>query len=246
MPLERGANAAALLRRELVVQQVVGPADRVQQVPGGEVHVGLAVGVAPRLVVDRGERPLLRGREQVRLPLDRPREAHVGERVGHVVLRATLLRARRRRRVARERRQRGQHLLPVLAVRRAGALAQLRRARPRSRTPAGARRRAPASAGPAAPAARRRRESASAGAAVGLQRPRASGARAGRGPEVHGDDELIMISFPWERIRRRPAPVRSGPRATTARRRARAGRGSRPPRIPACSRAGRRRGPCSS
>ena len=70
MTLERRADARALGRGEVVVQQVVGPADRVQQVAGGEIGVRLVVGVAPRLVVDRRQRPRLRRREILGLALD--------------------------------------------------------------------------------------------------------------------------------------------------------------------------------
>ena len=68
--LERRADARALRRGEVVVEQVVRPADRVQQMAGGEIDVRLVVGVAPRLVVDRGQRPRLRRRQVLGLSVD--------------------------------------------------------------------------------------------------------------------------------------------------------------------------------
>src|SRR6186997_2729617 len=50
--LERLPDSQTLGGGELVVEQVVGPADRVKQVTGREIGVGLVVGIAPRLVVD--------------------------------------------------------------------------------------------------------------------------------------------------------------------------------------------------
>jgi hypothetical protein len=118
VPLQGAADARTLAGGELGPEEIVGPADRVQQVARGEVHVGLVVRVAPGLVVDGGERPLLRGGEKLRPALHGPGQAHARDRVGHVVLRSPGLRSGGRGRSPRDCGQRGQHLAPLLAVRR--------------------------------------------------------------------------------------------------------------------------------
>ncbi len=121
---ELGAIALAFLLGEVVVQQVVAPAEAVEQVPGREVDVGLVVGVAPDLVADRGVHVLARGGEVLRVALDLVRERGLGDAHADLVLHATLL-CRRLRWFHLQRAHVGERALPDLAVRGAGLLAQL-------------------------------------------------------------------------------------------------------------------------
>ena len=98
VPFQRRAHARALGLGEIVIEQIVRPPDRIEQMTRRQIHVRLVVGVAPRLVVDRREHPSLRRVAIFRLLLDRPRQADAGDRERHVVLRAARLRSRRRRR----------------------------------------------------------------------------------------------------------------------------------------------------
>src|SRR5688572_9374143 len=48
---ERAPDTRALFFGELSMQQIVRPADGIQEVAGGEIDVWLAVGIAPRFIV---------------------------------------------------------------------------------------------------------------------------------------------------------------------------------------------------
>ena len=121
---ERLADARAFSGREVVVEQIVGPPDRVQQMPRGEIDVRLVVGIAPRLVVDGRQCPGFCRGKVFRLALDGVGERRFGDGEGDVVLRSTFLRSGRRRRRTRHGRQLRRHLRPLVAMRGSRALAQ--------------------------------------------------------------------------------------------------------------------------
>ena len=124
VPLQRSADAGSFAARQIVVQEVVGPADRVEQVPGGEVGIRLVVGVAPRFVIDRRERPTPRGGEILGLAIDGVCQRRFGNRECHIVLRASFLRSRYRRgRPLQGREVRG-HCRPLHAMSAARAFAK--------------------------------------------------------------------------------------------------------------------------
>jgi hypothetical protein len=79
MALERRADPTAG-GGQVVAQEIVRPAERVEQVAGSEVDVGLVGGVAPGFVVDRGEDPPPRGGEVRRLLLHGVGKADAGDR----------------------------------------------------------------------------------------------------------------------------------------------------------------------
>ena len=121
---ERLADSRTLGGGEVVVEQVVGPSDRVQQVTGREIGVGLVVGIAPRLVVDGRQRPLLCRGQILRLALHGVGQRRFGDGERDVVLRAPLLRSGDRRRRTLHGRQVRRHLRPLVAMRGSRALAQ--------------------------------------------------------------------------------------------------------------------------
>ena len=122
--LERGPDPRAFGRGEVVVEQVVGPAQGVEKMARGEVGIGLVVGVAPRLVVDGGERPGLRRGQVFGFALHRVRETDLGHREGDDVLRAALLGTRGGGWSAFERGQIREDLRPLRAVGGPGAFAE--------------------------------------------------------------------------------------------------------------------------
>ena len=118
MAFERLPDARTLVRRPLVVQQVVRPADGVQEMSRGEVGVRLVVRVAPGLVVDGRERPGLRGPQVLRVLFDGPGEAHAGDLQSDHVLRSALLRPGRRGRRLADGGERRERARPLVLVRR--------------------------------------------------------------------------------------------------------------------------------
>ena len=115
---ERLPDARTLVRRPLVVQQVVRPADCVQEMSRRQVGVRLVVRVAPGLVVDGRERPGLRGLQVLRVLFDGPGEAHAGDLQSDHVLRSALLRPRRRGRRLADGGERRERPRPLVLVRR--------------------------------------------------------------------------------------------------------------------------------
>src|SRR5258706_6966824 len=88
---------------------------------GRKIEVRQVVGIAPRLIVNRGEHPSPCRIEVLGLLLDCIRETHFRDRVRNRVLRSPLLRSWRYGRAALKRRQVGDHARPLLAVRRSRA-----------------------------------------------------------------------------------------------------------------------------
>jgi hypothetical protein len=107
---------------QVLVEQVVAPAQPVEQVAGGEVNVRLVVGVAPHVVGDGGLHVPARGVEVLPVALDLVSECRLGYPDADIVLRAPRLR-RRGRRLSLERAQIEEDSLPDVSVRRARALA---------------------------------------------------------------------------------------------------------------------------
>ena len=121
---ERLPDAHALVGGPLVVQEIVRPADRVEQVPRREVGVRLVEGIPPGFVVDRRERPRLRGAQVLRVLLHRVGQAHARDGEPHHVLGPALLRAWRRRRLLADGDERRDGARPLLPVRRLRADAE--------------------------------------------------------------------------------------------------------------------------
>src|SRR5258705_51205 len=88
---------------------------------GGQVDIRQVVRIAPRLIVNRHERPSPCRIEVLGLFLDGISEAHFRERVRNGVLRSALLRSGQFGRIALERRQIGDYPRPLLAMRRTRA-----------------------------------------------------------------------------------------------------------------------------
>src|SRR5260370_22626441 len=91
------AVAGAVCMREIGVEQIVTDTHAVEQVAGGEVHVGLGVGIAPDVVAYGGVHVFTGSIEIFLLSFDLVSKGCLGNRQSHFILRAAGFGGRRRR-----------------------------------------------------------------------------------------------------------------------------------------------------
>jgi hypothetical protein len=94
LPCDLLAVPHALGLAQIVIEQVVAPAHPIKQMTGGQIDVGLVVGVAPDVVTGRGFEILLRGVKIFPVAFDLIGQRGLGDSDADFILRAALLRRR--------------------------------------------------------------------------------------------------------------------------------------------------------